>query len=614
MIAKTIPFSILLRCPRYFLHFFINSLIFFFSLTRTASSVDRGSLSTSLTSITAIIVCFLLTDPLLFKHRNMMTTHADKLEYTNLRQTRLAQMFESSGNYTDGVYYDDFIKYVTTEATNTGSNVLHNKECTSCGYVMQKCREHTKCNKWIFAKFIQSKKPPVAGLVDLQYCSLAHDCPNNKAEDITHCELCNNKMTYRNKPIEETTAKSYWTHSRNILYGALSTWNYITVEDLIRKNSKAFIYRMQMLRGTFKNAHDQTSKKKENLIKPSLEKFFLWLRLRAKFKPEEEDTSNEELQFYGTNRCGNPDCHLLGNFGCFEYMKTKDKDGNDEYVKCYKGDYYNFRCKLCEKEFPICQFVRYIKGTMTNLDQIELLRSGLLQENGVCNYCMISNRRGNSKWFSNSRGIAADMNEPKIGADSVGISVPSIDWTGWDGVTDSAKLLMEYSAPIRALKEKNRRESYPSHEPDITMVQRFNKRQKTKEFEKKQLIENNIDKMDWSGVLPFTTNKDALDDNIDKSIANLEKMLEKVQKCSEAKCIAGVKNLIDKVCLKRSELSEEEKRSAIDLTKLCVKDILYLTPHKVKDLDRIKINLNCSSENNFAQIVKGGCNTIEFRP
>ena len=537
-----------------------------------------------------------------------MTTHADKLEYRNLRQTKLAQMFESSGNYTDGVYYDDFIKYVTTEATNTGSNIFHNKQCTSCGYVMEKCREHAKCNNWVFAKFIQSKKP-VAGLAHLQLRSLAHDCPNMKAKDITHCELCNKKLTYRNKPIEETTAKSYWTHSRNILYGALSTWNIITVEDLIRKNSKAFIYRMQMLRGTFKNAHDQTSKKKENLIKPSLEKFFLWLRLRTKFDPKEEDTSNEELQFYGTNRCGNPDCHLLGNFGCFDYMKTNDKDGNDEYVKCYKGDYFNFRCKLCEKEFPICQFVRYIKGTMTNLDQIELLRSGLLEENGVCNYCMISNRRGNSKWFSNSHKIAADMNSPKIGADSVGMkSVPVID-LGSD-VSDSATLLNSYKVRVNMMQSKKRKERYES---DITMGKRFDKKQKIKEFEKKRLIEDNIDKMDWSGVLPFTGNKDALGENIDKSIADLEKMLEEVQRCSEAKCIAGVKNLIDKVCMKRSELTKDEKTNAIYLAKMCTKDILYRTPHKVKDLDRIKINLNCSSENNFAQILKGGCNNIEVR-
>ena len=119
--------------------------------------------------------------------------------------------------------------------------------------------------------------------------------------------------------------------------------------------------------------------------------------------------------------------------------------------------------------------------------------------------------------------------------------------------------------------------------------------------------------MDWSGVLPFTGNKDALGENIDKNIADLEKMLEEVQRCSEAKCIAGVKNLIDKVCMKRSELTKDEKTNAIYLAKMCTKDILYRTPHKVKDLDRIKINLNCSSENNFAQIVKGGCNTIEVR-
>lgn len=357
---------------------------------------------------------------------------------------------------------------------------------------------------------------------------------------------------------------------------------------------------MQMLRGTFKNDKTSLSKIKENLIKPSLEKFFVWLRLRANFKPEEEDTSNEELQFYGTSRCGNPDCYKLGPFGCFEYVKTKDKDGNDDYVRHYKGDYFNFRCAKCEKEFPVCQFQRCFD---TSRGHEKDLISKIMDESCICNYCMIAKRKDTMTKICK----AAEMNSPKLGANSRNISIQSIRLPDDLILPSAAAALNTYSAHLDMINTKKRKQTF---EADVTVGKRFEKKQKLIEYEKKKMIEDQIDSIDWSGVLPFAGNEDALDKNINSNIARLEEMLQKLQRINTITCMNRVDSLMKKVCENRSELTEDEKKNAINLTKLCVKQILWKkSSREVRDdMSNIHVDLKCFNENYFAQVKKSGLN------
>ena len=259
-------------------------------------------------------------------------------------------------------YYKKFEQYVIT-CKNDRTNQIKDKHCITCNTTYRQCNPRSKanlCYNW----------------VSLDKCCNNH---NTEKTSFTKCK-CGGKLKEQCRTLQASTARTYWGVLLPIIC-AHPLFNEWTIEHLISKNVVGFIRWCQKFYGTIKNAHDVTnpSQKRENMIKPSLTRFFEWLRKEADFKRIREDRSNVETTYCSNCRCGHPDCSQLGKFSCHNKVLTvKILNGDIKVFEEEVCTHGAFQCSCCQQYFAICQYRMWL-----------IRNEGCSMASALCNLCVV---------------------------------------------------------------------------------------------------------------------------------------------------------------------------------------------------------------------------------
>ena len=186
-------------------------------------------------------------------------------------------------------------------------------------------------------------------------------CRNEICTGMASIKACNH--TAYCHPIRDSSLISYMKNAKWVIEGMPQTEN-MTALEFAMQNKEAVVLHAKNRFSDLQKKENSASKKHQHIIKPSMMKFFYFLRTILKvdqdLENDNEETCSTWTSYCPLCNCGHESCHDK-LFGCHEKVSTilfkfengELKQEKKEISRCLNR---TNRCCGCEKAFPICHF------------------------------------------------------------------------------------------------------------------------------------------------------------------------------------------------------------------------------------------------------------------